>query len=77
VQAGTAEGADGQVVSSGGRVLTVVGTGPDLTQAREVAYAGIERIALPGSFYRRDIAEAAARGTFPGPVEGPTQEETR
>jgi phosphoribosylamine---glycine ligase len=60
VQAGTAGGADGQVVSSGGRVLTVVGTGPDLTQAREVAYAGIARIGLPGSFYRRDIAEAAA-----------------
>ena len=28
-----------------------------------IAYAGIERIGLPGSFYRRDIAEAAARGT--------------
>jgi phosphoribosylamine--glycine ligase len=61
VQAGTATGPDGRVVSSGGRVLTVVGTGPDLTRARGVAYAGIARIGLPGSFYRHDIAAAAAR----------------
>jgi phosphoribosylamine--glycine ligase len=61
VQAGTAEGADGRVVSSGGRVLTVVGTGADLTAARTVAYAGIARIGLEGSFYRHDIAEEAAR----------------
>ncbi len=61
VQAGTTDGSDGQVVSSGGRVLTVVGTGPDLTAARETAYAGIGRIGLEGSFYRRDIAEVAAQ----------------
>jgi len=60
VQAGTAEGADGSVVSSGGRVLTVVGTGADLSAARTVAYAGIERIGLEGSFYRHDIAQQAA-----------------
>ena len=61
VQAGTAEGAHGEVVSSGGRVLTVVGTGADLAEARAVAYAGIGRIGLEGSFYRHDIAEEAAR----------------
>ncbi|MGI3783336.1 MAG: phosphoribosylamine--glycine ligase, partial [Janthinobacterium lividum] len=61
VQAGTTDGSDGEVVSSGGRVLTVVGTGSDLAQAREVAYAGIARIDLQGSFYRHDIAEEAAR----------------
>jgi phosphoribosylamine---glycine ligase len=60
VQAGTTEDAHGQVVSSGGRVLTVVGTGPDLAAARQVAYAGIERIGLEGSFYRHDIAQQAA-----------------
>ena len=49
------------MVSSGGRVLAVVGTGDDLDQARERAYAGIGRISLPGSFYRTDIAAAAAR----------------
>ena len=49
------------MVSAGGRVLAVVGTGPDLAAAREVAYAGIARIGLQGSFYRHDIAEEAAR----------------
>ena len=36
------------------------GTGADLEQAREQAYAGIGRIELAGSFYRTDIAAAAA-----------------
>jgi phosphoribosylamine--glycine ligase len=72
VQAGTAVGPGGEVVSSGGRVLTVVGTGADLGAARAMAYAGIDRIGLPGSFCRRDIAEAAARGTLPASVDGPS-----
>jgi len=61
VQAGTADGGDGTVVSSGGRVLTVVGTGSDLAAARAVAYAGLERIGLQGSFFRHDIAQQAAQ----------------
>jgi phosphoribosylamine--glycine ligase len=61
VHAGTALGADGQLVSAGGRVLAVVGTGNDLAGAREVAYASIERISLAGAHYRRDIAEVAAQ----------------
>ncbi|HET9647900.1 MAG TPA: phosphoribosylamine--glycine ligase [Microlunatus sp.] len=62
VQAGTRYDGAGRVVSSGGRVLTVVGTGVGLDAARASAYAGIERIELAGSFYRRDIAEKAAAG---------------
>jgi phosphoribosylamine--glycine ligase len=50
------------MVSSGGRVLTVVGVGTDLAEARMSAYEGIARISLDGSFYRRDIAERAAAG---------------
>ncbi|MSQ21941.1 MAG: phosphoribosylamine--glycine ligase, partial [Dehalococcoidia bacterium] len=46
---------DGEVVSSGGRVLTVVGRASSLAQARQMAYAGIERIRFQGAFYRRDI----------------------
>ena len=61
VHAGTALGPDGQLVSAGGRVLAVVGTGTDLAGAREVAYASIERISLAGAHYRRDIAEVAAQ----------------
>ena len=49
------------MINVGGRVLTVVGTGADLDAARSVAYASIAEISLPGSFYRRDIASAAAR----------------
>ena len=62
VQAGTAYDGEGRVVSSGGRVLTVVGLGDDLGAAREAAYEGIEQIGLAGSFCRRDIAERAAAG---------------
>ncbi|GAB3595131.1 phosphoribosylamine--glycine ligase [Angustibacter peucedani] len=50
------------VTSSGGRVLSVVGTGPDLGAAREVAYAALDTITLDGGQARRDIAAAAAAG---------------
>jgi phosphoribosylamine--glycine ligase len=62
IQAGTAYDGEGQVVSSGGRVLAVVGLGDDLGAARQAAYAGIEQIGLAGSFYRNDIAQQAAAG---------------
>ena len=53
---------DGAIVSSGGRVLSVVGTGSDLVAAREAAYTLIKSIRLPGSHFRTDIALAAAEG---------------
>ena len=53
--AGTAQGADA-LLSAGGRVLTVTGTGADLTEARDRAYRAISLIQLEGSFYRTDIA---------------------
>jgi phosphoribosylamine--glycine ligase len=46
----------GELVSSGGRTLTVTGLGADLTEARNVAYRAISQIELAGSFYRSDIA---------------------
>ena len=66
LHAGTSSGADGGFVSSGGRVLSVVGLGADVDAARETAYAGIERIALRGSHHRSDIA-----GHLPAPVAYP------
>jgi phosphoribosylamine--glycine ligase len=51
---------DGDVVASGGRVLSVVGTGADLTSARTCAYEALARIHLDGGQYRRDIAASAA-----------------
>ena len=47
---------NGNLVSSGGRVLTVTGLGADLTEARDAAYRTISQIKLEGSFYRNDIA---------------------
>ncbi len=53
--AGTSQSADA-LLSAGGRVLTVTGTGSDLTEARDRAYRAISQIQLEGSFYRTDIA---------------------
>ena len=54
--AGTRAGADGGPVTSGGRVLTVVGRGSSLEEARARAYRSVESISFAGGFYRRDIA---------------------
>jgi phosphoribosylamine--glycine ligase len=62
LHAGTARRDDGAIVSSGGRVLSIVGTGPDLAAAREAAYTLIKSIRLPGSHFRADIGLAAADG---------------
>ncbi|QIV82828.1 phosphoribosylamine--glycine ligase [Mycolicibacterium frederiksbergense] len=62
LHAGTARREDGAVVSTGGRVLSVVGTGEDLDAARAAAYEAIKSIRLPGSHFRTDIGLAAAEG---------------
>jgi phosphoribosylamine--glycine ligase len=51
---------DGDVVSAGGRVLSVVGTGTDLQRARHIAYDAARLIKLEGSHFRNDIAARAA-----------------
>jgi phosphoribosylamine--glycine ligase len=62
LHAGTALDDDGALVSAGGRVLSVVGTGPTLEQARHRAYAAVGRIELAGSHHRTDIARRAIDG---------------
>lgn len=62
LHAGTSRRDDGAIVSSGGRVLSVVGTGADLTEARAQAYEILGSIKLPGSHFRTDIAQRAAEG---------------
>ena len=62
LHAGTALDDDGVLVSAGGRVLSVVGTGPTLEQARHRAYAAVGRIELAGSHHRTDIARRAIDG---------------
>ena len=55
LHAGTRE-LDGDVVSAGGRVLSVVGVGADVGAARATAYAAVELIGLDGGQSRSDIA---------------------
>ncbi|WP_372921029.1 phosphoribosylamine--glycine ligase [Roseovarius sp.] len=52
--AGTAQ-KDGQIVAAGGRVLNVTARGASLMQARDRAYAMVDRIDWPAGFCRRDI----------------------
>jgi phosphoribosylamine--glycine ligase len=49
----------GLPVTGGGRVLSVVGTGPDVATARSRAYAAADRIRIRGSHHRTDIAAQA------------------
>ena len=55
--AGTKLTSDGRIISDGGRVLTVVGSGFDLNLARRRAYQTISNIHLNDAFYRKDIAD--------------------
>jgi phosphoribosylamine--glycine ligase len=61
LHAGTRRRDDGAVVSAGGRVLSVVGTGADLVAARKQAYQRVEQVHLPGGHYRSDIGLRATR----------------
>jgi phosphoribosylamine--glycine ligase len=56
LHAGTDTAPDGTLISAGGRVLSVVGTGNGLAAARDRAYEGVAAITLPGSHHRSDIA---------------------
>jgi phosphoribosylamine--glycine ligase len=62
LHAGTKKREDGAVVSAGGRVLSVVGVGKDLTEARDDAYAKIADVKLPGGHFRKDIGLGAVEG---------------
>jgi len=68
LHAGTGTDRGGRLVSTGGRVLNVVGTGADLQAARTVAYQAAERIRMRGGWFRRDIAAEAAARPAPSPA---------
>ncbi|MDO4694482.1 MAG: phosphoribosylamine--glycine ligase [Eikenella sp.] len=59
--AGTADKGDGQIVTSGGRVLCVVGLGDDVAAAKARAYRALTPIRFDGMQYRPDIADKAIR----------------
>ncbi len=46
---------DGRILASGGRVLNITALGETVSQARDKAYAAIEKIDWPQGFYRKDI----------------------
>jgi phosphoribosylamine--glycine ligase len=54
---------DSQLVTSGGRVLTVVGRGPTFSAAIEMAYRAASHIHFDGMQFRRDIGRKAIGGS--------------
>ena len=50
---------DGAVVTNGGRILSVTGTGSTQEEARTHAYAAVDRISFDGMRFRRDVAGQA------------------
>ncbi|WP_426259899.1 phosphoribosylamine--glycine ligase [Sphingomonas sp. DC1100-1] len=53
-QAGTKQSGD-TLAASGGRVLAVTATGPDIRAARDAAYRGVDAVDFADGFCRRDI----------------------
>ncbi len=53
--AGTGADEAGNLIATGGRVLTVVGFGDSVTQAKRAAYAQVDRVDWPEGYCRRDI----------------------
>jgi phosphoribosylamine--glycine ligase len=78
LHAGTATDVAGRLVSAGGRVLSVVGTGPGLAAARDTAYRAAAAIRMRGGWYRHDIAEAAVQDRLPQPArpQSPAESQT-
>ena len=61
--AGTKIGSEpGQVLTNGGRVLTVVAMGKTIAEAREKVYLNLPRIHFEGCHYRKDIAAIPPKG---------------
>ena len=58
--AGTRREADGRLVTSGGRAMTVVARGATVTAARDRVYANIERVRFDGARWRSDIGAREA-----------------
>ena len=51
---------DGRIVTNGGRILSVTALGPSVPEARERAYAAVDRVSFEGVRFRRDIAAVAS-----------------
>ncbi len=54
-----------RLLADGGRVLNVTGRGRTVSEARDAAYAAIEKIDWPDGFYRKDIGWRALQRSEP------------
>jgi phosphoribosylamine--glycine ligase len=54
---------DGELVTSGGRVLGITSVAPSLKEAIRTAYRGVAKVHFQGMHYRRDIGAKALRGS--------------
>jgi phosphoribosylamine--glycine ligase len=61
--AGTRRDEDDRVLTSGGRVLGVTGTGSTIRQAIDTAYRGVDKIRFDACHFRRDIGYRALRAS--------------
>ncbi len=50
---------DGKILTSGGRVLGVTASGPDIKKAIDKAYKAVMKISWEGAYYRKDIGQKA------------------
>lgn len=67
LHAGTGRNEDDKLISSGGRVLSVVGVGADLREARTQAYEILDGVRMRGGHFRTDIGQAALDGRIEVP----------
>ena len=51
-----AKGNSSQILTDGGRVLTIVGSGPSIEAARDKVYNNVAKVEFQGSHFRKDIA---------------------
>ena len=61
--AGTKKG-DGDILTSGGRVLGVTAVGPDLEEARKRAYEAAGKVSFDGQYMRGDIGRSISDARF-------------
>ena len=54
---GTSKNKDGELISNGGRVLSITANGDNIQNCREKAYAVINNINWNDGFYRKDIGK--------------------
>lgn len=66
--AGTKYSDDGQIVTDGGRVLSITGLGGDFAQARARAYAAVKTVGFEHMHYRADIGAKALLPAVSVPV---------